>query len=323
MTLEIAAENTSKKLLVRIRESLTVMDIYTILILMIYTSLAVIFFRSVQNSLLLIAGNLLIISFIITIAVYDANPNAGKAFKFFRKIYFAPLILFIYSQVQSYIKVINPHDYDYLLIQADRWLFGTDPTHFLSLISSPVLTEYLQFSYMCYFFMPIIHGVELHLKHRDAEFNEFARIITFSFFASYILYFFLPAIGPRFTLHNFLNTDSELPGVWIAEFFRHVVNSGGGVPDGVANPGTYVNRDCMPSGHTWMTLVNIILSFRFKSKYRYAFLIIGSSLIFATVYLRYHYVIDVIAGAFFAIITFSVEKRFNSVLKKTGLGLKG
>ncbi len=172
---------------------------------------------------------------------------------------------------------------------------------------------------MSYFFLPLIHAVELHLRRDDEKFRQFAEIIVFSFFASYVLYFLLPAIGPRFTLHDFNSLSSDLPGLWLTEFFRGIVNGGEGIPAGIANPALWVNRDCMPSGHTWMTLVNIILAFRFKSKWRWFFLIVGSSLIFATVYLRYHYVIDVLAGAAFALLSIKFEPKLSEAIKKRGL----
>jgi len=226
----------------------------------------------------------------------------------------APLVFFIYSQVQVYIKVLNPHDYDNILIGWDRFLFGTDPTVLLKKISFPALTEFLQISYMTYFLMPLIHAVELHLRGDDKVFNRFAGLIIFCFYFSYLLYFFMPAIGPRFTLHDFGLTSSEIPGLWLTETLRSIVNSGGGIPDGALNPAQYVYRDCMPSGHTMMTLMNLILSFRLKSKFRWVFLLFGVSLIFGTVYLRYHYVVDVFAGIAFCFVVLWLEPKISKCL---------
>ena len=81
------------------------------------------------------------------------------------------------------------------------------------------------------------------------------------FFVSYLLYFFMPAIGPRFTVHEFGSLNAELPGLWLTNTFRDMVNAGGGVFPGTENPAEIINRDCMPSGHTMMTFITIILAF--------------------------------------------------------------
>ena len=73
-----------------------------------------------------------------------------------------------------------------------------------------------------------------------------------------------------------------------------------GVPNEVAIAGT--QRDVFPSGHTMMTLVLMYMSARFNAKVRYVMYGIGTLLIIATVYHRYHYVVDLIAGAGFMIV---------------------
>ncbi len=302
-----------------LREILSLTDVYTIIILLIYTVLAVIFYTEIKNSTNWILINLFIIAGIISIATVDVKLNAGRIFKLFRKLTLAPLVFFIYTQAQIYIRAINPHDYDAILIAWDKFIFGVNPTQWLKNISFPALTEYLQFTYMTYFFLPMFHGVELHLKGKDLEFDEFSRMVGFAFFMSYLCYFVLPAVGPRFTLHDFSQMSTDLPGLWLTEFFRGSVNSGGGIPSGInINPVLFVNRDCMPSGHTWITLVNIYLGFKFRSKLRWVFLVFGGSLIFGTIYLRYHYVVDVLAAILLAVATFKLEKIFRRFLVRMG-----
>jgi membrane-associated phospholipid phosphatase len=213
---------------------------------------------------------------------------------------------------------VNPHDYDKILIDWDMAIFGVHPTVWLSQFANPVLTEYFQFSYMMFYVLPFVLGIEFTLRNLDDKFFEFARIIIFGFFLSYLLYFFMPAIGPRFTLHDFSMLNTELPGLALTNFFRDLVNAGGGVMPDTVNPAAIVNRDCMPSGHTMMTFLTILLAFKFKSKYKWIVAVIGFSLIFATVYLRYHYVVDVVAGIAFALLTIWIEPKIEILLRKIG-----
>jgi membrane-associated phospholipid phosphatase len=199
------------------------------------------------------------------------------------------------------IKPIRQQDFDELFIAADRWIFGTDPTHFLHQYSFPLLTEILQIVYGSFYFLPIIFGIALLRKNRylALEFAIFS--VVYGFFLSYIGYFALPGVGPRFTLHNFETINTDLPGLWLTNFLREIVNTGESIPSGTSNPADYVQRDVFPSGHTMITLVVMYLSVKMKSRSKYFFLPVGTLLIFATVYLWYHYVIDLIGGLVFMI----------------------
>jgi membrane-associated phospholipid phosphatase len=100
----------------------------------------------------------------------------------------------------------------------------------------------------------------------------------------------------------------ELPGLYLTNFLREIVNAGESIPAGTPNPALVVQRDAFPSGHTQMTLLVMYLSIKFKSRSRYFFIPNGTLLIFATVYLRYHYVVDLIAGAIFMVLTLWLGK---------------
>jgi membrane-associated phospholipid phosphatase len=57
-----------------------------------------------------------------------------------------------------------------------------------------------------------------------------------------------------------------------------------------------IKRDAFPSGHTGIALTVLYLSWRYDRRLFMLFLPCTLSLIFSTVYLRYHYVVDVLAG---------------------------
>lgn len=314
----MAKEKIRKEPLLRYdpREFLAMSEVYSIIMLIIYTVFATIFLGRITLSYDLILLNITLIISILSIATIDEKLQAGKIFKIFRKLYLIPLIFLIYSQIQQYIPFVNPSDYDNILMKWDVSIFGSIPALTLKKIANPWLTEYLQFSYMLYFFLPLVHALELSYRKKGNEFKSMTDNVLFAFYLSYLLYFFMPAIGPRFFIGDFSKLSSELPGVFLTEFFRNVINQGGGIPLGVHNPQNFVNRDCMPSGHTMVTLVNMVLAFRFRSKLRYVILVFGCSLIFATMYLRYHYVVDVLAGACFAFISLKLEPITANFLKR-------
>jgi membrane-associated phospholipid phosphatase len=129
----------------------------------------------------------------------------------------------------------------------------------------------------------------------------------------------LPGIGPRFTLHDFHTINEQLPGLLLTNFLRDLTNAGESIPSGTINPAKYVQRDIFPSGHTMITLIIIYLSVRLKSRSRFFFVPVGTLLIFSTVYLWYHYVIDLIGGLVFMIFAvWSAKYIFNWWRKQIG-----
>ena len=62
-------------------------------------------------------------------------------------------------------------------------------------------------------------------------------------------------------------------------------------------------RRRISSGHTEMTLITIALAWRFNARIRWWVTVVGASLLFSTVYLRYHYVVDVAGGVAFFLAT--------------------
>ncbi len=223
--------------------------------------------------------------------------------------YPVPVIFLTFKEIYVIIHSMQRPDFDNLLISIDRWLLGCDPTVFLYQFSHPVLTEILMLAYTSFYFIMITLAIELYARKQIENFAFSTFTISYGFYLSYIGYLFFPGIGPRFTLHEFSLTDIELPGIWATTFLRDIINAGESIPKGAANAMTLAQRDVFPSGHTEMTLIVLYFAHKYKLKSRYVLYIAGTLLIIATVYLRYHYVIDLIAGAVFMIVTVSTAPR--------------
>lgn len=270
-------------------------DIYTLFMIVLYSVLAVVYYQYIPMAATLLLVNSLIATVIASSIVLTYLTDVS-IFRMIRYFYIIPVVYIMYEQTHYFVRLVHPVDYDTWLIQADRWVFGVDPTQWFTDRAFPALTEYLQICYFLFYVLPVTHAIELWARGDVENLKTFARKMTFIYYLSYLAYFVLPAVGPRFTLHDFTATSSELPGLWLTEPLRAIINAGGGITAGAIHPVDVVNRDCMPSGHTMLTLVNIILAFHFRSRFRWLFVVIGGSLILSTVYLRYHYVVDVLVG---------------------------
>ena len=64
-----------------------------------------------------------------------------------------------------------------------------------------------------------------------------------------------------------------------------------------------------------MTMIAIFMAYRYRLKVRRAVLFVGILLIIATVYLRYHYVIDVLAGALLVLLCLITSNRLYAFVK--------
>ena len=293
-------------------------DVVVIVFYIILSALHIIYRNIIDTWLIWIIVNLLIIMLSFFLA-YMESKNGNEFWSGVHYWYIVPVVLITFKELYFMIQPIRIYDHDQMFILIDRWIFGTDPTQFLWQISTPWLTEILQFIYGTFYLLPILLGLFLLRKKRYVAMDFAVFIIVYGFYLSYLGYFIWPGIGPRFTLHNFDTINQNLPGLFLTNFLRELVNSGESIPAGTLNPAAVVQRDIFPSGHTMITLIVMYLSVRLKSRSKYFFVPIGTLLIFSTVYLWYHYVIDLIGGLLFMIFALWTGKYiFNWWRRKVG-----
>jgi membrane-associated phospholipid phosphatase len=247
---------------------------------------------------------------VITLGIFalEAAAAAGNRFlRIVRDFYPVPMIFIVFKEVHIVIQTLHRADLDPVFIAIDRWIFGTDPTVWFHQFASPGLTELLQVSYTSYYFIMVAMGVEIYRRDRHGLFAFVMFTIVWGFFLSYAGYILFPGVGPRFTLHDFATLDLELPGLWVTEALRTAINAGESIPHGAADPLALAQRDVFPSGHTEMTLITIFFAWKYSIRSRYVITAFGTLLIVSTVYLRYHYVIDLVGGAAFAALALSTS----------------
>lgn len=281
-------------------------EFYVIAVCLIYLIIHIFTWNSYTSPFTLLLANLGIIAYTFLIAII-AEKVKIKSVQMLRLILLATATYGVYIITQDYLRAVNPHIYDWILIDWDRALFGNDLSKFFDGYRVPIVTEFLQLCYLSFYFLPMIHGVILYRSGKKDELYELYNVIIFGFLLSYLLYFIMPAIGPRFTLYDFKTLELDMPGVCLTDYARMFINAGGGAPVGVPNPAAVVNRDCMPSGHTMLTLVNMLLVRKYRTRGAAFFYVIGIGLIISTVYLRYHYGVDVLAGIVFAFVAIKLE----------------
>ncbi|HET9136246.1 MAG TPA: hypothetical protein VFO76_06380, partial [Candidatus Kapabacteria bacterium] len=196
--------------------------------------ISIINFNTVDLSRILInLGTMILVIFAVN---WLSNTSDAKWIRFLHSFYVVPLVLFVFKTVEKISYPIHGHDFDEVLINIDRSLLGTDATTWLTahFPVTPIITELLVICYFSYYFLPVAIAIELFMRrhntpdedHSNDDLEQFRFIIIYSLLGSYICYLLMPGVGPRFTLHEFSNYSNELPGVWLTDGIRWLINLG-------------------------------------------------------------------------------------------------
>ncbi|MGB2697013.1 MAG: phosphatase PAP2 family protein [Candidatus Zixiibacteriota bacterium] len=192
---------------------------------------------------------------------------------------------------------MNPNHYDEILIGIDQILFGVQPSIWMEgLISSP-LTDFLTICYSFFYFYPLPLAVILYLRKGGfGNFRNYATSIILCFYLGFMGYLLVPAFGPRFTLQY----TQELNGSFFSESLRSKL-------DDMES----TKRDVFPSLHNAITLLVLLFACKLHRKIFYLLLPIALGIFLSTIYLRYHYGIDVICGWILGLICFRLGADVN------------
>jgi len=206
----------------------------------------------------------------------------GKVGTFFH--HFSPIlfVVLIYESLGHLIQYLQP-DIDPRLIQIDFIIFGVHPTLWMEQWIVPWLTDLMSLAYLSYYFIPVVLIVVLYLKDRMMEFDRAMFVLAFGYYVSFVGYILFPAVGPRYAMDHLYSVPLE--GSFITDFVRDTLNAL-----------EHNKRDCMPSGHIQIVLIALYLAHRCERILFYVLLPIVCGLILSTIYLRYHYVIDLLVG---------------------------
>lgn len=274
----------------RIYSGYSLEEIATLLMLL-FLNLAIVLFARIDQAGGIFLFNLGLAAVIIAVARIQQG-RGGKTLSFIRDWYVLPLLITIYLGHGRLIPLINPHDIDGLLIGIDRILFfGHDPTVLLERFTRPLTTELLQIVYASFYLLPFSLCALAYRRDREGTFHTIAATIMIGFYISYIGYYLTPAIGPRFTLEPLQGLP--LTGIVSFDFIRWTLDTAAGVV-----------RDCCPSGHAMLSFLTALLARRYEKRFFVPALAWTGLLMYSTVYLRYHYMIDLIVGVILAWVVF-------------------
>lgn len=230
---------------------------------------------------------------------WHARKPLDKTIDFFRHFYPVILFLWFFSETGDLNRMFFTLYLDPTIVRWEQHLFGFQPSAtFMEWLPYLAISELFYAAYFSYYIMIVGVGVVLFRCDRS-KFFHYISVTSFVFYICYLLYIILPVVGPP--MFYFQPTGQELPPDLRNAFPNPVY------PDAVKagplfqlmamlyrlfdSPGA-----AMPSSHVAIALCTVFFSFHYRLRVRHLHLVAAILLCCATVYCRYHYVLDVLAG---------------------------
>lgn len=219
---------------------------------------------------------------------------------------------FMFAQL---LPLANPRAYDHQLYQFDLTFFGVEPAVYFDRFVSPATTEWFAFFYFSYFFVLALHVLPILFASRNARvISEFAMGMILLFCIGHTLYILVPGYGPYKAMPELFEHRLS-PGIWWNTTANLVAQSG-------------AQKDIFPSLHTAAPTFLVLFSFHRRGElpFRYTWPLVAFfavNIVIATMFLRWHYVIDVVAGLLLAVTahTLSVFLMDREHARRESLGL--
>jgi membrane-associated phospholipid phosphatase len=193
--------------------------------------------------------------------------------------------ILIYTNLHDTIGFVNKHDVHAQLVAFDQWMFGVQPCVWAERFISRGNTEVMSFFYLSFAWLAPSTSVILLAQRRVGAFRAATFGALTCFFMGYGLYLLFPAAPPRLVLRDAFSVSLA------------------GYPQGFTGLGTQAiellpvdSRAAFPSLHAAVSLVVLIYAWRYLRTWFWVALPLAVGLWVSTIYLRHHYVADLLAG---------------------------
>jgi phosphoserine phosphatase/membrane-associated phospholipid phosphatase len=224
----------------------------------------------------------LAVALVILCLATAAAHSQNKIVRFARQWYPLPLYIFFFEELEGLVHAIYPGWFDRWLIQFDLDLAGIHPSLWLARFSSPGLNDFMQFAYMTYFLYLVILPAILFVHRERIAFWTVMVSTAIAHYSVYVIAVLLPVESPYYSLAS-LQTK-PLAGGYCTSLINLIEHFG------------RVHGAAFPSAHVAGSTVAILASWRYRRWLFWVCLPFFVSMCVATVYGRYHYVADVLAG---------------------------
>jgi membrane-associated phospholipid phosphatase len=236
----------------------------------------------IANAPRLIALHLAIAAGIALLSVAVARHPENSALQLARSWYPLPLYIFFFEELQQLVHTFFAQWFDRYLIAFDFNFAHVHPSVFLAQFASPALNDAMQFCYMTYFLFLVLLPAILYIQKERAAFWTTMTATALAHYSVYVIALLFPIESPYFSLAS-LNTKPLVGGPFTAaiELVEHFGR---------------VHGAAFPSAHVAGSMVAVCALHRYRPRLFYACFPLFVGMCISTVYGRYHYVADVLAG---------------------------
>lgn len=211
-----------------------------------------------------------------------AAQSRSEFVRFARHWYPLPLYIFFFEELQGLVHAIHPGWFDRWLIAFDYGLTGVHPSVWLARFASPALNDFMQFAYMTYFLNLVILPALLYARRERLAFWTVMVSTAIANYSIYAIAILLPIESPYYSLAS-LQT-------------KPLVGGGCTALIGLIERFGRVHGAAFPSAHVAGSMVAMLAAWRYRRWLFWVSLPFFLCMCVATVYGRYHYVADVLAG---------------------------
>jgi membrane-associated phospholipid phosphatase len=256
----------------------------TLSYLTVLNVLIMVFFRSIPHPQRYIAAHQCVALGILLMAC-SAHRRPRALWRFVRHWYPLPLYIGFFEELQGLVHLVFPGWFDAGLLRFDFWLCGAQPAMWMSQFARPTLNDFMQFSYMTYFAYLVLLPALLYARRETRAFWTVMTSTALAHYTVYLIAAVFPIESPHFSLeHASLAHLSPLKGGFSTALIEVIEKYG------------RVHGAAFPSAHVAGSMVAILCAWRYRRWLFWATLPFFVSMMVATVYGRYHYVADVLAG---------------------------
>lgn len=211
-----------------------------------------------------------------------AARSDNAVVQFVRHWYPLPLYLWLFEELTGIVHAFFPVWFDRFFIEFDYNLAGVHPSVWLARYANPALNDFMQFAYLTYFLYLVILPAILYFNRERLAFWTVMACTAIGNYSIYVIALLIPVESPFHALAA-LQTK-ELTGGPVTAVINLIERFG------------RVHGAAFPSAHVAGSMVAILASWRCRRWLFWICLPFFISMCVATVYGRYHYVADVLAG---------------------------
>lgn len=275
-----------------------------VIIYIVLTSFIVIF----NHNILPNYGNLLLFRTVFLVLLFSLVALSSifdkRIILFLRYAFIAFSLIYWYPETFEINRIFN--NLDYKIANLEQLVFGFQPAVTLNqVLSNDFFSEIIHFGYFAYY--PIIVFVGMYIFVKDNKNMErYLFTLCFAFFSYYLFFICFPSAGPQYYFPA-IGIDKVNAGIFpnIYQYFNHneqlaITEKSNGLFFSLVEYSQQIGERptaAFPSSHVGIaTVIMLFLLHNRLQKVSYVLMPIYLILVFSTVYIQAHYVIDVVAG---------------------------